>query len=77
LIADQPEADSYYEYLIKEHQLLGGGNPQYARMYVESIESMYEHLVSEVKVVPDQQLLVIGEKSWETYTPTLAHLVRY
>lgn len=68
-------ADSYYEYLIKQAQLLGNAHPQYARMYEDAIESAYEHLVSKIDVVPDRDDLVnIGVRQWGQYSHTLEHL---
>jgi mannosyl-oligosaccharide alpha-1,2-mannosidase len=69
------EADSYYEYLIKEHQLLAGSRSEYSRMFSEALDSAYVHLMADVQVVPGQQLLVIGENNWDRFTPTLTHLV--
>lgn len=44
--------DSYYEYLVKEHQLLGGVLPQYERMFTEAMDSAEQHLWKNVTVVP-------------------------
>ncbi|KAN0059600.1 hypothetical protein ACQY0O_008167 [Thecaphora frezii] len=54
-------ADSYYEYLIKEHQLLGGRLSQYPRMYADSIDSAKVFLMEEVDTVPGVRMLNIGE----------------
>lgn len=67
--------DSYYEYLIKTHQLLGGGAPQYGRMYSEAMSSANEVLAQEVNTVPGQVLLTLGEYSWGKQIPTCDHLV--
>jgi mannosyl-oligosaccharide alpha-1,2-mannosidase len=37
-------ADSYYEYLIKQHQLIGGATDQYANMYEKAIDKAHEVL---------------------------------
>ncbi|GAA5888189.1 hypothetical protein JCM6882_000314 [Rhodosporidiobolus microsporus] len=55
------QADSYYEYLIKLYQLLGGSSPssstedpasQYARMYRSAIDAAHDHLIRPIHVVP-------------------------
>ena len=68
-------ADSYYEYLIKEYQLLAGGVDQYSRMYAEAVDTAIDHLVAEVEVIPGESLLTIGTSSWHTFEPDLEHLV--
>ncbi|KAE8259092.1 hypothetical protein A4X13_0g1238 [Tilletia indica] len=56
------QADSYYEYLIKEYQLMGGRLQQYGRMYSEAIESAKKYLMRDVTVVPNApSLFNIGE----------------
>ncbi|EPQ31057.1 uncharacterized protein PFL1_01246 [Pseudozyma flocculosa PF-1] len=67
-------ADSYYEYLIKEHQLLGGKLPQYPRMYGDAIDSAKFFLMQEVDTVPGVRLLNIGERSYGRFTSKLEHL---
>lgn len=68
-------ADSYYEYLIKAHQLLGGKLQQYARMYSEAAESILKYLVREVRVVSHAPLMVAGERAgMNHFTPKLEHL---
>ncbi|KAK0568462.1 hypothetical protein OC861_001943 [Tilletia horrida] len=55
-------ADSYYEYLIKEYQLMGGRLKQYGRMYSAAIESAKKILIRDVQSVPNaSSLLNIGE----------------
>ncbi|KAK4048047.1 hypothetical protein OIO90_005948 [Microbotryomycetes sp. JL221] len=49
------QGDSYYEYLIKMHQLLGGASEQYARMYKEAMDSALSVLVHPINVVPGLQ----------------------
>lgn len=51
--------DSYYEYLVKEHQLLGGVVPQYARMFTEAMDSAETHLWKNVSVVPNAPSLSV------------------
>ncbi|BGP42312.1 hypothetical protein JCM10449v2_006317 [Rhodotorula kratochvilovae] len=59
------QADSYYEYLLKLYQLLGGSGPaaeQYARMYPAAIDAAHEHLVREIEVVPGlEDAVTIGD----------------
>ncbi|WFD30597.1 mannosyl-oligosaccharide 1,2-alpha-mannosidase [Malassezia sp. CBS 17886] len=70
------QADSYYEYLIKEHQLLDGRLDQYARMYADAINSAVEHLFREVAVVPDAPSLIVATETWGgvLHTAKLEHL---
>ncbi|GAK66019.1 seven-hairpin glycosidase [Moesziomyces antarcticus] len=67
-------ADSYYEYLIKEHQLLGGRLEQYSRMYSDAIEGAKKLLISRIDTVPGVSLMTIGELSGSRYTAKLEHL---
>ena len=67
-------ADSYYEYLIKEHQLLGGRLSQYSRMYSAAIEGAKKLLISRVDTVPGVSLMTIGELANSRYTAKLEHL---
>lgn len=54
-------ADSYYEYLIKEHQLLGGAL-QYGRMYATSIDDARKWLMRTLSVVPNApSLMTLGQ----------------
>lgn len=68
------QADSYYEYLIKQHHLLAAGTKQYGKMYAEAMDTARTYLMSEVDVVPGAHLLTFGDNAWETYTPRLDHL---
>ncbi|KAM0747845.1 seven-hairpin glycosidase [Meredithblackwellia eburnea MCA 4105] len=68
-------ADSYYEYLIKQFQLMGGASQQYERMYKEAIDSAYEYLIRRVEVVPGRDdLTIIGAKQWGQWSSRLEHL---
>ncbi|PWN51069.1 seven-hairpin glycosidase [Violaceomyces palustris] len=67
-------ADSYYEYLIKGYQLLGGKFSQYARMYSKSIDSAQVFLMRNVTTVPGAKLVTIGEFNGGRFTPKLEHL---
>ena len=52
----------YYEYLIKEHQLLQGAHPQYARMYEDAIEGAYLHLIRSIRAATGvSDLVTIGD----------------
>jgi mannosyl-oligosaccharide alpha-1,2-mannosidase len=56
-------ADSYYEYLIKEHQLLGGAL-QYGRMYAEAMDSTRRWLMRTITGVPGApSLMTIGSSN--------------
>ncbi|KAE8241831.1 hypothetical protein A4X06_0g7385 [Tilletia controversa] len=73
-------ADSYYEYLIKEYQLMGGRLAQYGRMYSDSIESAKKYLMREVSVVPNApSLFNIGETYGAFSEPSmkLEHLASF
>ncbi|KAG1223028.1 hypothetical protein G6F35_004919 [Rhizopus arrhizus] len=40
--------DSAYEYFLKEYILTDGSIPQYARMYLQSIDSMKQHMLTQL-----------------------------
>ncbi|MBW0489631.1 hypothetical protein O181_029346 [Austropuccinia psidii MF-1] len=69
-------ADSYYEYLIKEHQLLRGTNSQYSKMFISAIDSARKHLLKHVELEPPggKNLTVIGDMSWGIFKPSVDHL---
>lgn len=67
-------ADSYYEYLVKEYQLLGGRLKQYSRMYSAAIEGAKKLLISRIDTVPGISLITLGELSGSRYTAKLEHL---
>ncbi|KAI9630898.1 hypothetical protein KEM48_013476 [Puccinia striiformis f. sp. tritici PST-130] len=69
-------ADSYYEYLIKQHQLLRGTNSQYSKMYTSAIESAREHLIRTYNLESNggKNLTVIGDIAWGMFKPSLDHL---
>ncbi|KAK4046506.1 para-aminobenzoate synthase, (PABA) [Microbotryomycetes sp. JL201] len=46
------QADSYYEYLLKMHQLLDGQAEQYSRMYKAAMDSARQVLLHPITVVP-------------------------
>ncbi|WFD19745.1 mannosyl-oligosaccharide 1,2-alpha-mannosidase [Malassezia caprae] len=70
------QADSYYEYLIKEHQLLDGRLAQYARMYEEAMDSAMVHLFRDVGVVPHSPNLLLAAEvhANQPYAAKLEHL---
>lgn len=57
LICFEPAADSYYEYLIKQHQLVGGATDQYSRMYEAAIDKAEEKLFMDLDVYPGRNLM--------------------
>ena len=67
-------ADSYYEYLIKEHILLGGSTDEYATMYSEAVDTASNYIMSDISAVPGQKLLTLGRSEMEEYIPRLEHL---
>ncbi|CDU25238.1 related to Mannosyl-oligosaccharide 1,2-alpha-mannosidase IC [Sporisorium scitamineum] len=67
-------SDSYYEYLIKEHQLLGGRLKQYSRMYSAAIEGAKKLLITRIDTVPGVSLVTLGELANSRYTAKLEHL---
>lgn len=70
------QADSYYEYLIKEHQLMDGRLAQYARMYEEAMDSAMVHLFRDVDVVPHSPNLLVAAEvhANQPYAAKLEHL---
>lgn len=67
-------ADSYYEYLIKGYQLLGGRLSQYSRMYSDAIDGAKKLLITQVETVPGVNLTIIGQLSGVTYVAKQEHL---
>lgn len=57
-------ADSYYEYLIKEYQLMGGRLKQYGRMYSEAIDSAKQYLMRDIQGVPHATSLYNIGETW-------------
>jgi mannosyl-oligosaccharide alpha-1,2-mannosidase len=66
--------DSAYEYLVKEHQLLGGRVQQYGNFFIDVMDSTQRWLLRSVKSVPDTTLLLIGQSNGKTFVPKLEHL---
>ncbi|KAK9475440.1 alpha-1,2-mannosidase, partial [Dipodascopsis tothii] len=75
-------ADSTYEYLIKEHLLLGGAVDQYRRMYVDAVEAMKAHVFYRPKVEGDPDILFAGNvlvnpNGEKKLDPEMTHLSCY
>lgn len=54
-------ADSYYEYLVKTHQMLGGRVDLYGETYAAAVRDAHAALFAEIKTVPGTPLLVVGQ----------------
>ena len=54
------QADSTYEYLPKQHLLLGGLNKQYQRMYEKAIDAANKYLVFRPMLPDSRDILVLG-----------------
>ncbi|PWN88406.1 seven-hairpin glycosidase [Acaromyces ingoldii] len=67
-------ADSAFEYLIKEHQLLDGHLEQYGRMFSEAMDSAHRWLLRHIGSVPNTPLLIMGQSNGRLFTPKLEHL---
>lgn len=57
--------DSYYEYLVKQVKLLGGGEMAkvYQKLYEDSMDAARELLFVNIDIIPDRDLFTIGK--WE------------
>jgi len=55
------EADSTYEYFIKEHILLGGAKDQYKNLYINSIEAAEKYLFFRPLVEGDPEIMFSGK----------------
>ena len=55
------EADSTYEYFLKEYILLGGTREQYRSMYVNSVEAAREYLFFRPLVQGDPEIMFSGK----------------
>ncbi|OAV93851.1 hypothetical protein PTTG_01658 [Puccinia triticina 1-1 BBBD Race 1] len=68
--------DSYYEYLIKQHQLLRGIDSQYSKMYTSALKSARTYLIQtyEIESAGGKNLTVIGDSQWGNFVPSLNHL---
>ena len=68
------QADSAFEYLIKEHQLLAGQLDQYGRMFGQVLDSARQWLLRPISTVPNAPLLVLGQSNGKSFQPKLEHL---
>lgn len=66
--------DSFYEYLLKEHLLIGGSNSQYKDLYVSSLEAMKKHMLKKGAVPDHPDILWIGESNYGRYESKMEHL---
>ncbi|TXT13600.1 hypothetical protein VHUM_00967 [Vanrija humicola] len=56
-------ADSYFEYLIKQYKLIGGGRlgHQYKRLYQDSIDAARRILFTDIDILDSHDLFTIGK----------------
>jgi mannosyl-oligosaccharide alpha-1,2-mannosidase len=55
------EADSAYEYFLKEHILLGGGKDQYGRLYTRSVDTAEKYLFFRPLAEGDPDIMFSGK----------------
>ncbi|EEA23095.1 hypothetical protein TMatcc_001958 [Talaromyces marneffei ATCC 18224] len=67
-------ADSTYEYLPKEHLMLGGSTNQYRRMYEKSIEPIKKNLLFRPMVKDNVDILFSGTRNGNTLDYEGQHL---
>ncbi|CED84698.1 1, 2-alpha-mannosidase [Phaffia rhodozyma] len=67
-------ADSYYEYLLKQHILLRGKISRYAQLYSNTIDKASETIFREVGVVHGKKLTTVGEMKNGKFQPAMEHL---
>lgn len=67
-------ADSYYEYLIKQHQLVGGATDQYHSLYSRSIDKAMEELFFEIDALPGRNYLTAGKSEHGRKVIEMEHL---
>ena len=53
-------ADSFYEYIPKQHLLLGGHNQQYRTMYITALRSLKEHIFFRPLTPDPRKMLIPG-----------------
>lgn len=53
-------ADSYYEYLLKQHQLIGGATNQFANMYAQAVDKAQELMFTNLTYYPGRNLMTIS-----------------
>ena len=61
-------ADSLYEYLPKQHLLLGGLTDQYKNMYESAIQQAKKHIFFRPMIPPNASILVSGEATVKSNT---------
>lgn len=59
-------ADSAYEYLPKQHQLLNGGHPSYKKMYEKSLNAMKERIFYRPMTAANEDILLAGQVDTDT-----------
>ncbi|EED14955.1 class I alpha-mannosidase [Talaromyces stipitatus ATCC 10500] len=67
-------ADSTYEYLPKEHLMLGGSTDQYRRMYEKSIEPIKKNLLFRPMTKDEPDILFSGTRNGGTLEYEAQHL---
>lgn len=67
-------ADSYYEYLIKQHQLVGGATDQYQKLYSASVDKAREEIFFDIDVLPGRNYLTAGKSEHGRKIIELEHL---
>ncbi|KAI9272993.1 glycoside hydrolase [Phascolomyces articulosus] len=65
-------ADSFYEYLIKQHVMAGGKDTEKKDMMVQSIRSMERYLITRPKGHPE--LALLSDINGETHSPVMDEL---
>ncbi|KAL9943327.1 hypothetical protein D7B24_005128 [Verticillium nonalfalfae] len=73
------QADSLYEYLPKMHALLGGRDPQYAKMAEEALDTVSKNLVFRPLIPDNADILFIGDTNAHKtraneHVPEMQHL---
>lgn len=63
-------ADSAFEYLPKQHQLLNGADPAYESMYKQALQTMKEHIFYRPMTPDNRDILLAGQVQSESYPPT-------
>ena len=58
-------ADSLYEYLPKQHILLGGTSKQYAKLYESAIEAAKKHLFFRPMIKSNKSVLISGNARYD------------
>lgn len=56
-------ADSYYEYLIKQHHLIGGATDQFADMYKRAIDMAHDVLAVDLPYYPGRRMMTFSGRN--------------